>query len=357
MATAPVTTSPDSGPQGSPHVSGSWLTRGRDGRLSLFLPGEQEVVRWTEHGSGWQGPDRLPAPGVLPRVTVAQGEDGYVHLVGGRRTATGDLELVHAVQFQTGRPMLGWSSLGHPNRIAKWTGDPAAVVDGAGRLCVALKNGGGGVSVRLQQTNGGWGRWQDLGGRRVRETLAAAVDGDGLVELFVADATSVARWTQEKPGAAFTAAERLTVKTTPAVFSAMTTQSGEVVLFFSDEDGTVRRWAPGHEEDARLLLEAAGPGPLVPATATIDGHPCTVLAQETADGEVAFAAYPTGNEDAGAWWTPTAPGAGSGLSLALRPHGEQGLVAAVLPPGGQPLLNRQKTAEGGFALGRWKPLH
>ncbi|MFD0430870.1 hypothetical protein ACFQ60_36910 [Streptomyces zhihengii] len=314
------------------------------------------MVRWTEHGSGWQGPDRLPAPGVLPRVVLAQGEDGYVHLVGGRRTADGNLELVHAVQFQTGRPMLGWSSLGHPNRIAKWTGDPAAVVDGAGRLCVALKNGGGGVSVRLQQTNGGWGRWQDLGGRRVRETIAAAVDGEGLVELFVADATSVARWTQEKPGAAFAAAERLEVATTPAVFSALTTQSGEVVLFFSDEDGTVRRWAPGHEEDARLLLEAAGPGPLVPAAATIDGHPAR--------------SSPRRPRTARSPSPPTrpatrtrAPGGPHGARRRRRPVARPvprrgaGLVAAVLPPGGQPLLNRQKTAEDGFALGRWKPLN
>ncbi|MBT2364086.1 hypothetical protein J7E88_01740 [Streptomyces sp. ISL-10] len=347
---------------GSERLSGHWLTRGRDGLLTACAPAEGAVLRWTQKGAGWVGPDRLPAPGLLPRLTVAQGADGYIHLVGMRPVGSGDgIELVHAVQFQTGRPLLGWDVFGHPNKVPRWTGNPAAVVDGEGRLYVALRNGGSGVSCRSQGARGGWGRWQDLGGSGVQESLAAAVDGAGLVEIFVPDQETIARYTQEKPGAPFALADRLDVHAAPGTLSALATVSGSVSLFFVDDDGVVQVWAPQRDPHPRPLMKAAGTGPLHLAPVMIEGYPCTVLAQETGEGaEVAFAAYPAENEEAGAWWTPTSTGAATGtdgpMPLAMREDSDGGLIAMALTGDGVPMATRQKTAAGGFALGRWKPL-
>lgn len=220
MPTERATTLRDRDRAHETRLSGRWLTRGTDGLLTAYAPADGAVLRWTETPSGWRGPDRLDAPRLMPVLTVAQGADGYVHLIGLRRTGTDaegqeELELVHAVQFQTGRPLLGWHALGHPNKVRRWTGDPVAAVDGEGRVCVFLRNGGNGVSCRVQGIRGGWGGWQDLGGRGTGDTLAVATDGDGLVELFVPGRKQITRFTQEKPGAAFAPADRLDVRAAP----------------------------------------------------------------------------------------------------------------------------------------------
>ncbi|MEV4333028.1 hypothetical protein AB0K02_21190 [Streptomyces sp. NPDC049597] len=362
MTAVRATTLPDPQGTGPGRLSGNWLTRGRDGLLTAFAPTEGGVLRWTQRGAGWTGPDLLPAPGLLPRLAVAQGADGYIHLVGMRPVGSGHgLELVHAVQFQTGRPLLGWDVIGHPNKDPQWTGNPVAVVDGEGRLCVGLRNGGSGVSCRSQGPRGGWGRWQDLGGFGVQESLAAAVDGAGLVELFVPSQKAITHYTQEKPGAPFALADRLDTRAVPGTLSALATASGSVSLFFVDDEGVVQVWAPRRDPQPRPLMKAAGPGPLHLAPAMIEGYACTVLAQETGEGgEVAFAAYPAENEEAGAWWTPTSIVAATGtdgpMPLALQEHGDGGLIAMALTGDGVPMATRQKTAAGGFALGRWKPL-
>lgn len=93
------------------------LLRGKDGRLTAYAPVAGGVVRWTEDRPGgptWTGPWLIEAPG-LSGVTVAQGADGYAHLVGVRRRTGKDgaqVDIVHATQFQTGRPLTAWHSLG-----------------------------------------------------------------------------------------------------------------------------------------------------------------------------------------------------------------------------------------------------
>jgi hypothetical protein len=362
MPTERATTLRDRDRADDTRLSGQWLTRGKDGLLTAYAPADGAVLRWTQTPSGWSGPDRLDAPGLMPVLTVAQGADGYAHLIGLRRTGIDtegeqELELVHAVQFQTGRPLLGWHPLGHPNKVRKWTGDPVAAVDGEGRVCVFLRNGGTGVSCRVQGVRGGWGRWQDLGGYGTLDALAVATDGEGLVELFVPGRKQITRYTQEKPGAAFALADRLDVQAAPGgAFSAITTVSGTVSLFYTDGDGVIQVWAPGRLPEPRPLMDAAGPGPLVLSRLVIDGHDCTVLAQEADQGQVAFAAYPTEDESAGGWWTRTATTGAGHLPLALREHGGHGLVAMALARDGSLIVSRQKTEAGGFALGSWKPL-
>lgn len=359
MATAPATPLRDQDRAAAARLSGNWLTLGTEGLLTAYAPADGAVLRWTETPSGWGAVERIDAPGLLPVLSVAQGADGYVHLIGLRRTDTGTdkqhVELVHAVQFQTGRPLLGWRSLGHSNKIGPWTGDPATAVDGEGRLCVFTRNGGTGVSLRIQGATGGWGNWQDLGDTGTTH-LAAATDADGRVELFVPNGKAIRWFTQEKPGAPFKLAERLETRAAaPGAFSAIATTSGTVSLFFTDEDGMIQVWAPSRGMAPRPLMKAAGDGPLALSRLTIDGHDCTVLAQEADQGQVSFAAYPAEDEEAGGWWTHTQTGAGR-TPLALQKRGGSGLIAMALSSTGEPIVSRQKTEAGGFALGSWKPL-
>ncbi|MET9422900.1 hypothetical protein ABZY06_19515 [Streptomyces sp. NPDC006540] len=352
MPTARTRPSREDGTLGASLLTGSWLTCGKEGLFSAYAPAEGAVLRWTEGRSGWSEPDRLAHDGLTADLTVAQGVDRYVHLVGIRRTGVGDeVELTHAVQFQTGRPVLGWTSLGHPNRTGPWTGHPAAAVDADGRLCVFVRNGGGGVSCRVQNSRG-WGGWQDLGGARTGDFLAAAADGAGRVQLFVPGARAIRWFTQEEDGGKFVLSGQLDAVAAPGAFTALATSSGSVSLYFLDGGGIVNVWAPGRSPYAQPLVQAAGAGPLVATRAMIGGYDCTVLAQESGPGRVSFTAHPTEQESAGAWWSETDTGAPSVMpAVCTGTHGR--MVAAALADRQQLWLTRQKASDEGFLLDKW----
>jgi hypothetical protein len=88
----------------------------------------------------------------------------------------------------------------------------------------------------------------------------------------------------------------------------------------------------------------------------LDGHDCTLLAQRSASGRVAFAAYPTEQESAGAWWTESGPALPSDATVSLAVDEDDRVVAATLSPStGQLLLTRRKD-EPGLALEAWREL-
>lgn len=342
-----------SGTLGASLLTGSWLTCGKEGLFSAYVPDEGAVLRWTEGGSGWSEPERLPHDGLTLDLTVTQGVDRYVHLVGIRRTGSGDeVELTHAVQFQTGRPVLGWRSLGHPNGIGSWTGYPAAAVDADGWLCVFVRNGGGGVSCRVQGSRG-WRGWQDLGGARTGDSLAAATDGSGRVQLFVPGARVIRWFTQEEAGGNFVLSGQLDAVAAPGAFTALATSSGSVSLYFVDGRGVVNVWAPGRLPYAHPLVQAVGAGPLAATRAMIGGYDCTVLAQESGPGRVSFAAHPTEQESTGAWWSETDTGASCVVPTVCT--GTDGRMVAAALAGRQELwLTRQKVSDEGFLLDKWR---
>ncbi len=102
------------------------------------------------------------------------------------------------------------------------------------------------------------------------------------------------------------------------------------------------------------LLQAAGPGPVAAVRCEIDGHDCTVLAQRSASGRVAFAAYPTEQEQAGAWWTESGPPLPSAAEIALAVDAHGTLVAATLDPTDATLRVTRRKAEAGLALEGWR---
>ena len=336
-------------------VNGDWLIRGRDGRLGAYAPREEAVWCWAEQhpGGAWSAPRTVGGDQrVHPALAVGQGTDGYAHLVSWRPTGGQESGLVHATHFRPHLAALDWNPLGHPNKKGEATGVPAVTVDTQGRAHVFVPNRGGGVSMRGQKERGGWGPWRDLKGREVEGELAAVTRASGLVELYAASPAGILRWTQLGPGHIPALDEEpLKVAARPGTLRALTTSEEHVTLFFTDETDTVCAWRAGSEPVA--LLTCAGPGPVSAIRCTLDGVDCTLLAQRSLSGRIAFAAYPTERESAGAWWTESGPQLPADVQLSLGHDHEDRVTAATLQPTtGQLLLTRRKE-EPGLALEAW----
>ncbi|MFE7119783.1 hypothetical protein ACFU99_30635 [Streptomyces sp. NPDC057654] len=345
-----------------------WLLRGTDGRLTAYAPRAEGIARWTEErpgGPSWKGPELLAAPGLLPYLSVAQGADGYAHLVGLRRQPKDDGEVatdvVHATQFQPGRPPTMWRALGTPYggdwRRAEQIGLPAAVVGHSGALHVFVRNAGGGVCGRKQDAKGSWGGWLDLKGYDLLDGLSAAATGDGRVDVIAPARTGAHRWNQEQPGGDLKRAPAVPAAAAAGTASSAGTGETSVTHFWRDaEDGEVRAWRAGGEdepEDAVVSLGGAGTGPVALLRTAVDGHDCTVLAQRTTAGRVAVAAYPTADESAGAFWSETGGECVGAPALALDARGHV-VLAAIAADGGLRVA-RQRAEEPGLALGAWVP--
>ncbi|OMI40930.1 hypothetical protein [Streptomyces sparsogenes] len=338
------------------------LLRGKDGRLTAYAPVAGGVARWTEERPGgprWTGPRLLEVAG-LTALTGTQGADGYVHLVGLRHRQGGgdgpDVDIVHATQFQTGRPLTAWHSLGTPHpkdrRKAQRTGVPAAAVDSSGAVHVFVRNAGRGVSARRQDAKGKWGGWTDLKGTDVLDGLSATAAADGRIELLAPAARGALRWHQPEPGAAYQRADDIPARPEAGSAAGVATGVGTVTHYWRDAVGLeVLAWRPGADEPAPLGGET-GTGPVAVVRTTVDGHDCTVLAHRDAkSGRLAVAAHPTEYETAGVWWTPSGEPGTSRPALALDGLGL--VVLAALAPDGGLLVARQKTDEPGLALRAW----
>ena len=336
-------------------MNGDWLIRGRDGRLSVYLPTDDAVLCRAELGPGgpWEPPRRLGGEQKLrPGPAVGQGADCYAHLAAWRPTKPGEAGLVHSTHFRPRLAALDWIPIGHPNRTGDRTGMPAVTVDAQGRCHVFVRNKAGGVSMLGQKAVGGWGPWRDLKGREVDERLAAVTGESGLVELYAAVPGAVLHWRQESPGAVPVLEEAMETPVRPGTLRALATSAEHTTLFYADDSGDLCAWRPGTKPVT--LLASAGPGPASVIRCELDGHDCTLLAQRSASGRVAFAAYPTEQESAGAWWTESGPQLAADAVVALALDEDERVVAATMSPStGQLLITRRKE-EPGLALEAWR---
>ncbi|MFE9833833.1 hypothetical protein ACFYP4_01600 [Streptomyces sp. NPDC005551] len=335
-------------------MNGDWFLRGRDGRLSVYVPSDADVRCRAERGPGgpWDparvvgGDQRLH-----PVLAVGRGADGYAHLVSWRPTVPGESGLVHSTHYRAHLAALDWVPLGHPDRTGDRTGTPAVAVDAQGRAHVFVRNRGGGVSMLGQKEKGGWGPWRDLAGQDVHTALTAVTGESGRVELYASAPGALLHWRQEEPGKQPVLEDVTEAPVRPGTLRALATSPERTSLFFTDESGDLCLWRPG--TGPVTLLAAAGPGPVTAVRTELDGHDCTLLAQVAADGRVAFAAYPTEDESAGAWWTPSGPRLPDGTRVSLAQDEEGRVVAATLAPAGELLLTRRKD-EPGLALEAWR---
>ncbi|MDX3757112.1 hypothetical protein ACWDBO_11665 [Streptomyces mirabilis] len=338
-------------------MNGEWLRRGRDGRLSAYLLSGTAVHCRAERGPGgpWDPPRTIGGEQRLhPVLAVGQGADGYTHLVSWRPTVPGESGLMHTTHFRPRLAALDWHAIGHPDRTGDRTGTPAVAVDAQGRAHVFVRNKGGGVSMVAQKEKGGWDPWRDLKGSDVREDLAAVTGESGLVELYAAVPDGVAHWRQEEPGKQPVLQESLETSVRPGTLRALATSPSSTTLFFTDEAGDVCAWRPGTKPVA--VLASAGPGPVSAIRCELDGYDCTLLAQRSASGRIVFAAYPTEQEAAGAWWTESGPGLPVGAEVSLAEDEEGRVVAATVAPGREELLLTRRKDEPGLALEAWRPV-
>ncbi|MEN1888619.1 hypothetical protein [Streptomyces mirabilis] len=338
-------------------MNGEWLRRGRDGRLSAYLLSGTAVHCRAERGPGgpWDPPRTIGGEQRLhPVLAVGQGADGYTHLVSWRPTVPGESGLMHTTHFRPRLAALDWHAIGHPDRTGDRTGTPAVAVDAQGRAHVFVRNKGGGVSMVAQKEKGGWDPWRDLKGSDVREDLAAVTGESGLVELYAAVPDGVAHWRQEEPGKQPVLQESLETSVRPGTLRVLATSPSSTTLFFTDEAGDVCAWRPGTKPVA--VLASAGPGPVSAIRCELDGYDCTLLAQRSASGRIVFAAYPTEQEAAGAWWTESGPGLPVGAEVSLAEDEEGRVVAATVAPGREELLLTRRKDEPGLALEAWRPV-
>ncbi|ANP50182.1 hypothetical protein J2Z21_001098 [Streptomyces griseochromogenes] len=338
-------------------MNGDWLMRGRDGRLSVYQLSGEAVLCRVERGPGgpWTDPRTVGGDQKLhPVLALGQGADGYAHLVSWRPTKKGESGLVHSTHFRPRLAALDWNPIGHPDRTGDRTGRPAVAVDAQGRAHVFVRNGDGGVSLLAQKEKGGWEPWRDLKGRDIQDGLAAVTGERGRIDLYAAAPGTILYWRQEEPGAQPVLQEALETGVRPGTLRALATSADRTTVFYTDDSGDLCAWRPGGKP--ATLLPSAGPGPVTAVRCELDGHDCTLLAQRSASGRVAFAAYPTELESAGAWWTESGPRLPVDALVSLALDEDDRLVAATLSPSTGQLLLTGRKDEPGLALEAWRQL-
>ncbi|MEU6658445.1 hypothetical protein [Streptomyces sp. NPDC046821] len=356
------TDGPRTGGKGAATLAGSWLTRGKDGRLTVYVPVDGGLSRWTEDrvgGPGWTGPEFFPVEG-LTHLTVTQGADTYVHFLGRRerRSSEGraDVDIVHAIQYQTGRPVTEWRSLGNAHKDAAKAavfGVPAAAVDSRGTVFVFARNAGGGLMLRREQKDGKWAPWQDLKGSRLADGPIPAATSAGTVEVAVPTQRGVQQWHQSAADGPLAAGQPMQMHALPGSGTALETAPGRVTYYWTDANmsGTVAYRAGAWPV---ALGGAPGDGAIAALRAPLDGFDCTVLAQRGAGGTLLVGVCGTEGEQNGVWWSDTTAECVGAPALALDAYGR--VVVAVLGPDGAPRVARQEQGPGLTLSPRWQHL-
>ncbi|WP_075016206.1 PIG-L family deacetylase [Actinacidiphila rubida] len=234
----------------------SWAARAADGRLAGFALLSGRAVVWyeTKGGTGqWAGPVALPGGGLEGQVSVLSRRDGALQLFSVRTrlpdtrgTGVHRREVVTAVQRGTaadGRPLFSpWSSLGtsEANPVASMEmGFPEAAAGPDGTVYLAVRNQGGGVSVRVQSARGAWSPWTRLpnaaeSGVRVLDGLGVAVDRAGRVHVFAPAQRAVLHWTSPGRGRPFALARPTGLPGSSGPVSALAMPDGSVRLAYRE---------------------------------------------------------------------------------------------------------------------------
>ncbi|MEU3839648.1 hypothetical protein AB0E88_06390 [Streptomyces sp. NPDC028635] len=338
-----------------------WLSAGFDGRLTAFAPTAGGVVRWWQEtpGDAWRGPQAWEGAGLLPGLCVVPDAHGFPHLFGLRRTARADggadVEVVHAAQYGTGRPLTPWLSLGGPNVAARLKGRevgfPAAAFDAAGALFVFVRNFGHSISYRCRSADGSLTDWNHLGGTRVADDLVAVTSAHGGVEVFARarDTAAVVRWYQRADGT-WTEDRTVPFAARPGTLAPGAEPGTVCYREFHTNEAFV--WAPGAPAPYPLG-DAGGTGPVAAARPVeVDGWAYSVLARTGSAGAGSVGLHPEGRPDAGVWWQDIAGEAYGTPSVAVDRTGRLS-VACRTPGAGLTVAHRDERA-GSLTFGDWR---
>ncbi|MFF2331454.1 MULTISPECIES: hypothetical protein [unclassified Streptomyces] len=338
--------------------SGPWLLIGHDGRLTAYVHTDGAVLRWTESAPGdrrWEGPTVFPAKDIAELVVV-QGPNRYAHLLGRRVRPRADgwtnVDIMCATQYQTGRPLTQWRSLGNPFKEiekAVEVGVPAAAVAHDGALHVCVPTGSGGVALRREDKRGQWQAWTQLQVAGGTDAPAPAATSSGLVEVLVPTRTAALHLRQSEPGGALERGYDVGAVPLPGSVTALETAPGRLTYYLTDaRGGGVVAFRAGNWP--LPLGGAPGDGRIAALRTTVDGYDCTVLALRGADGTVNLGVCPTEGEQGGVWWTGTGMNCAGDPALAADGRGR--LVVAAVGPDGRPAVARQQDGQG-LTLSDW----
>ncbi|TXS39592.1 hypothetical protein EAO72_37735 [Streptomyces sp. or43] len=339
-------------------MGGPWLLVGQDARLTAYVHTEDALLRWTEErvgGPRWSGPDAFPAKN-LTHLTVVQGPNRYAHLVGRRVRPKADgrsaVDIMCATQYQTGRPVTEWRSLGSPFKDidrSEQVGAPAAAVAAGGALYVCVPTAWGGAALRREDKHGQWEAWRELDVAGVTDQPSLAATAAGLVEVLLPTRGAALHLRQNDPGGPLVRGYDAGVIPLPGSATSLETAPGRVTHYLTDVRGTgVVAFRAGSWP--MPLGGAPGDGRTAALRATVDGFDCTLLALRGTDGAVHVGACATEAERGGMWWTEGGTACVGDPALALDGHGRA--VLAAIGSDGHFVLARQ-TDGPGLTLSDW----
>ncbi|MET9959207.1 hypothetical protein ABZ128_08980 [Streptomyces sp. NPDC006326] len=345
--------------------AGNWLFAGADGRLSAYASGPRGLLRWTEAAAprtGWTGPEALDVPGWTGPLSMAQSREGYVHFVALRAAAdgSGGPEVIVSTQFQPGRGIYDWHSLGTPGLRG---GPPDDGLAGPPRIAVNQRSGSthvivslrrGGILRRSRNAEGVWGGWKQVSPEPYRGEATPLMPVGGPLELLALGPAGADRWVGVSQGR-FQLADRIPTPVVPGTPVLYETGPRRVTYFWRyPGDGSLVAWraAQGGAQSGLMSLGGAG-GQGAPGVvrAVIGGYDCTVLAQTGAEGDVELTAYVTENEGYGAWWASLGGHGACAPQVAVDAAGR--IVVAAFDADGTLICTRQDTAQQGLVFGPW----
>jgi len=332
----------------------SWIGRNADGKLQVFVVRGGLLWTWRQTTGGWTAPQILGGAGgeLAATVSVATNADGRLQVFGRRLT---DHRIVSTYQTAVNGGWAGtWADLGNPNSAygnAGQVGAPAVTLLGNGRIMLAVKNGGGGVSAKTQSTpNAGFPTtWADLGGSDVQDGLAAATNPDGCVELVATTRSTVLHWYQDYVGGPIVANTTFPGVGPASPPAAVLAQDGTVTVAYRAVDGEVtvnQQYAPAGGWDPAAAATGR-PGPTGPAVTGLD----PMLLSRTSDGLLSVGT-PTGTG-----WTWTDLDGGPVIdtpAAAVDPSGA--VVLAAVGMDGVVRVRTQVAAGAGQPFGPWQVL-
>ncbi|MFZ3560463.1 hypothetical protein [Streptomyces sp. BH055] len=342
-------------------ADGKWLTRGADGRLTLFALSSDGLLRWTESrpgGPDWQEPQVFPVPPGLGHLSITQGANGYLHFLGRRVREHGDgratTDLMYSMQYQSGRPLNDWRALSNPYKETDQRhpriGHPIGAVDSAGTLHVFARNAGRGLHLRYEDTGGNWKAWQDLRGSALHDGLAVGVTSKGRIGVLAPSDKPVHHWQQTAVGGQFERRDDIHVTMVPGTGTALETSEDQLTFYVGDAyahgllairpDGTIVQ-----------IGGAPGGGRVHALRTLIDGQDCTVLVHRGMNDRPIFGAFVTNAEEWGVQWAEVGRPCLGDPTVTLDAYGR--IVLAIIDTDGTPQTARQ-TSPDGLQLGQWR---
>ncbi|MEV6670137.1 PIG-L family deacetylase [Streptomyces sp. NPDC051162] len=265
----------------------------KSGRLEAYGVLGLQAVRWQETSAGsgrWGDPQNLGGGPLAPALASVKDTAGRRLLFGLRFSALagqGRPDTREIVVLEQGSPdgafKDDWKPLGNPEHKAdrgRRVGMPAAIATPDGRVHLFVRNAGKGVSSRVREADGKWGKWQSLHGQEIQDGLTVTLDQDKRVHVFGTGRDTVHHWSQDAPDKPVRAMPLKGLPQPGGLPGATLDPDGRLAVVYRTPEAvqpSVYRFKPGSDDVATTeLKEFSGYGPLDAHTLAVRGASDTV---------------------------------------------------------------------------------